>query len=215
MGTPYSPLLSPMPKFAVLLRPLAVAALTVAALLPAARAAGPADTVTTLHDTLLANMKGGATLGCKGRSAQLAPVLDAGFDLPFLASRVMRRHWKTLSTDQQGRFTEAFRALVLATYTNQFAAFGGERFETLETRETSGGGRQVSAKLFPGSGSPVNFDYVLREVDGRWKIVNVIADGVSDLAIRASQYDKAFKAVGFDGLIEQINSQTAANRAGC
>lgn len=204
-----------MPNFAVLFRPLSQAALTLTLLLTAARAGEPADTVTTLHATLLDNMKAGESLGCKGRSARLAPVVDSGFDLPFLASRVMRRHWKTLSAAQQTQFTAAFGELVLATYTNQFAAFGGERFETLATKPLADGSRQVNAKLIPGSGNPVNFDYVLREVDGRWKIVNVVADGVSDLAIRASQYDKAFKALGFDGLIQQIEAQTAANRSGC
>jgi phospholipid transport system substrate-binding protein len=204
-----------MPNFAVLIRPVLHAALAVAVLLPAARAAAPADTVTGFHEVLIANMKQGATLGCSGRSGKLAPAIDASFDLPFLASRVMRRHWKTLSAEQQAQFTSAFRELVLATYTSQFATFGGERFDTLATRDLADGSRQVNAKLTPGSGNPVNFDYVLRDTGGQWKIVNVVADGVSDLAIRASQYDKAFKAVGFDGLVKQIQSQTATNKAGC
>lgn len=204
-----------MPNFAVLIRRPLLAAAAALLLAAPARAAAPADTVTGFHEVLIGNMKQGATLGCSGRSGKLAPAIDAGFDLPFLASRVMRRHWKALSPEQQARFTTAFRELVLATYTSQFAKFGGERFETLATKELADGSRQVNAKLTPGSGNPVNFDYVLREVGGQWKIVNVVADGVSDLAIRASQYDKAMKAVGFDGLVRQIEAQTATNKAGC
>ena len=203
-----------MPKFAVTLRSLIAAAL----LLPGAyaiAAPAPGDVVTGFHEVLIGNMKQGAALGCSGRQGRIASAVDGSFDLPYLASKVMRRQWKTLTPDQQASFTSTFRDLVLATYTSQFASFGGEKFETLATRDLADGTRQVNARLTPGSGNPVNFDYVLHEVNGEWRIVNVVADGVSDLAIRASQYDKAFKAVGFDGLLKQIESQTAANRKGC
>jgi len=203
-----------MPKFPVVLRSLLAAAL----LLPCAQsfaAPAPGEVVTRFHEVLINNMKQGAALGCSGRSSKIATAVDGSFDLPYLASKVMRRQWKSLTPEQQARFTTTFRDLVLATYTSQFATFGGEKFETLATRELADGSRQVNAKLTPGSGNPVNFDYVLRDLDGEWRIVNVIADGVSDLAIRASQYDKAFKAIGYDGLLKQIESQTAANRKGC
>lgn len=201
--------------FRAILRSLLAGALLTSAAQTAAAAPAPGEVVTGFHEMLIGNMKQGATLGCSGRSARVASAVDASFDLPYLASKVLRRQWRTLTPEQQTGFTTTFRDLVLATYTSQFAKFGGEKFETLATKELADGTRQVNAKLTPGSGNPVNFDYVLREVDGQWRIVNVVADGVSDLAIRASQYDKAYKAVGFEGLLKQIESQTAANRKGC
>lgn len=175
----------------------------------------PADAVTTFHDVLISNMKNGATLKCSGRSEKIGAAVDAGFDLPFLAQRVLRRQWKDLSEEQRSTFVATFRELVLATYASQFAQFGGEKFETLTTRELADGTRLVNAKLTPGHGAPVNFDYVMRESNGGWRIINVVADGVSDLALRSSQYDKIYKAGGFDGLITQIKLQTEANRKGC
>jgi len=203
-----------MPKIPVVLRSLLACVLLVSCA-QAAAAPAPGAVVTGFHEVLIGNMKQGATLGCAGRSSKIAAAVDGSFDLPYLASKVLRRQWKTLTPEQQTRFTTTFRDLVLATYTSQFAKFGGEKFETLATKELADGSRQVNAKLTPGSGKPINFDYVLHEVNGEWRIVNVVADGVSDLAIRGSQYDKAFKAVGFDGLLQQIESQTAANRKGC
>jgi len=183
---------------------------------PAALAAGtPADTITTFHGVLIDNMKNGAALKCSGRTEKMAAAVDNGFDLPYLAQRVLRRQWKDLSEEQRTRFIATFRELVLATYASQFAKFAGESFETLSTRELGDGTRLVNAKLTPGNGAQVNFDYVLRDANGGWRIVNVVADGVSDLAIRASQYDKIYKASGYDGLIAQIKLQIEANRKGC
>lgn len=182
---------------------------------PAFAAGTPADTITSFHEVLIDNMKNGATLKCSGRSEKIGAAVDAGFDLPFLAQRVLRRQWKDLSEEQRTTFTATFRELVLITYANQFARFGGEKFETLTTKELADGTRLVNAKLTPGRGAPVNFDYVLREGNGTWRIVNVVADGVSDLALRSSQYDKIYKAGGYDGLIAQIKLQIEANRKGC
>ena len=146
--------------------------------------------------------------------AQRCPFMFAAQPV-FVAERHMQRMAQVVRGVESVVALPAYRELVLATYASQFAKFGGESFETLSTRDLSDGTRLVNAKLTPGSGAPVNFDYVLREANGSWRIVNVVADGVSDLAIRASQYDKIYKASGYDGLIAQIKTQIEANRKGC
>lgn len=197
-----------------MLRPLVISlALALAPL--AAFAAAPADTVTAFHGTLVDNMKAGAKLGCAGRTDKLAPALDADFDLPYLSERVLRRQWKDLGADQRKLFADTFRELVIGTYAAQFASYDGEAFTTLDTQELADGSRLVHAKLATGDKHMVNFDYVLHEVGGSWKIVNVVADGVSDMALRSTQYDRAYKAGGFDGLMKLLKSQIQANKKDC
>lgn len=175
----------------------------------------PAATVTAFHDVLIDNMKNGAKLGCSGRIAQLSPAVDKDFDLPFLAQRVLRRQWKDLSPDQRKAFLDTFRTLVIGTYADQFSSFGGESFTTLETQALADGTQLVHAMLKTGSRDTVRFDYVLHQTDGRWRIVNVVADGVSDLALRSTQYEGAFKAGGFDGLMMLLNKQIQGNKSHC
>ena len=45
-----------------------------------------------------------------------------------------------------------------------------------------------------------------------WMIVNVIADGVSDLALRRAEYSRVLKNKGFDGLLDHIDGQIADTR---
>ncbi len=177
-------------------------------------AATPGDTVTSFHAVLIDNMRNGGKLGCTGRIAKLSPAVDMDFDLPFLAQRVLRRQWKTLSADQRKQFIDTFKILVVGTYADQFARFHGEAFTTLNTQDLPDGTRLVHAVLKPGGGASVTFDYVLREAGG-WRIVNVIADGVSDLALRSTQYDRAYKAGGFDGLLKLLQTQIKNNKDNC
>lgn len=197
-------------KMFKLFGPLLLACLPLAA----QAATAPASTVETLHGALIDNMKRGDKLGCAGRVQHMKPAVDAAFDLPFLAQRILRKRWAELSAEQQAQFIAALDDMVVSTYAAQFSSYNDESFSTGATEETGGGNRVVHAKLRHGNDT-VNFDYVLRDSGGSWKIVNVIADGVSDLAIRSSQYESVFKQNGFDGLLAHLREQTAKNKTGC
>ena len=183
--------------------------------LPTAYAASaPADTVTSFHNVLLDNMKHGASYSCKDRMQRLTPAIDNTFDMPFLAQHVLRRQWSSLSDAQQTEFIATLKEMVITTYAGQFTKFNGEKFTTQDTQE-NGKMRAVRALLELPAGDPVHFEYVLRQTPAGWRTINVIAEGVSDLALRSAQYDKMFKDQGFDGLIKQIKEQTEKLKSSC
>lgn len=180
----------------------------------AAIPAAPADTVTNFHAVLLDNMKHAGSYSCKDRMQRLTPAIDSTFDMPFLAQHVLRRQWSTLSDAQQTAFIATLKDMVITTYASQFTKFNGEKFVTQDTQE-SGKMRAVRAQLQLPKGDPVQFEYVLRETPAGWRTINVIAEGVSDLALRSAQYDKMFKDQGFDGLLKQIREQTEKLKSSC
>ncbi len=183
---------------------------------PAAFAAGaPADVVNGIHAALLNNMKHGKEYGCDGRIKHLQPVIDAGFDVPLIAQTVMRRHWSELSEAQRTQLIAAFREITVVTYASQFNSFGGETFTTQDTQSLPNGDQLVHARLQPGSGDSVAFDYILRGKDGNFRIINVIADGVSDLALRSTQYNLLYEQKGFAGLMAWLQQQSKKMQANC
>jgi phospholipid transport system substrate-binding protein len=180
-----------------------------------APAASPADQVQTFHSALLASMKGGKTMACSVRIDQLGSAIDRTFDLSFIAQKVLRRHWDEISEAQRANFVATFRDLVISTYAQNFSEYGGEVFTTPTTADGSGPYRSVKALLKPTQGDSVTFEYQLHSGADGWRIVNIIADGVSDLATRIPQYDRAIQDKGFDGLLKQLKDQTVKNKAGC
>jgi phospholipid transport system substrate-binding protein len=186
-------------------------------LLPfAAHAAEPGEVVEHLHATLLDNMKQGAALSCAARIKRLEPVVDATFDTPFLAHFMLRKHWTQLSDAQRTRFTAALADFTTTSYAANFHEFDGESFVNTGVEEQGGGQRMVHARLVRKGGDPISFDYVLRQAKpGDWRVVNVIAEGVSDLALRSAQYDKLYAERGFDGLVTWIEAQVHNDKDGC
>lgn len=184
--------------------------------LPRSQAAGTAaETVTRFHDSLAEVMAKAPQLGCEGRIAKLGPTVDAAFDLPFIAERVMRRHWKTLDPNQRSQFTTALRRSVVTAYATEFASPGSVRFSTGSSESLANGDAVVHATLAPAKGEAVTLDYQMKPRGDGWQVVNVIAEGVSDLALRATQYDGLMKSQGFDGLLSRLDSQTQQLRNRC
>jgi len=180
-----------------------------------AAAATPAEVVEGFHDALLNNMKHAKEYGCDGRVKHLDPVVDQGFNVPLITQTVMRRHWSELSEAQRSQLVAAFRDTTVVTYASQFNDFAGEVFSTQDTQPLPNGDQLVHARLQPASGDSVAFDYILRGKDGNWRIINVVADGVSDLALRSTQYTRLYEKQGYDGLMTWLREQTRKMRADC
>lgn len=175
----------------------------------------PADTVSAFHTTLTDAMARSTKLGCEGRLKLVQPAVETAFDLPFIAERALRRHWKTLDDNHRLAFTSALRASVVTTYATEFSTPDAVSFVTGSTETLPNGDALVHTILKPRDRSALSLDYVLKRRNDRWQVVNVLADGVSDLALRATQYDGLMKGEGFTALMGKLDAQTQKLKARC
>ena len=50
--------------------------------------------------------------------------------------------------------------------------------------------------------------YVTRLFKGQWRIIDVLVDsGISELAVRRSEYRKVLRTKGIDGLVNTLNAK--------
>lgn len=187
-----------------------IGALLLGAAFSAAARAGsatPAETVDRLHASLVEVMQKADSLNFAGRHAQLSPVIRESFDFAFISQIVLGRYWRDLSEDDRRRMVDTFTELTLATYAARFDGYSGERFQRGEVSPMNGGRMLVRTELVSPGKEPVQLDYVLQEEGGRWLIVNVVADGVSDLSLKRADYGSVMKSQGFDSLIGRLQEQ--------
>ncbi len=179
--------------------------------------AAPADeakaTVEKLHSTLLEAMQGGTRLGFKGRYEKIAPVLADTFDFPTIARVATGRYWSKFDAAKQQEFIEVFKRLSAATYAANFDAFDGERFETKGT-EDKRGMQLVRTVIVSSDGKPTSLNYTLGDKSGMWRIINVVADGVSDLSLKRAEYTAAIESDGIDALIAKLNDKIRTYESG-
>lgn len=168
-----------------------------------------AAVVETLHAALLKIMQDADTLGYAGRVETITPVLAQSFDFETISRIVTGRAWNELEAAERAEFETLFARLSAATYASNFSSFSGERFET-RSSEAKRDNMLVKTVLVKGDGDPVTLDYLLRKSDGMWRIVNVIAEGVSDLSLKRADYTAVIKNEGFNSLITQLNGKVAS-----
>ena len=70
----------------------------------------------------------------------------------------------------------------------------------------------MRSQLIKSDGGIVNFDYVLHQTEGKWRITNILFDGVSDLAIKRGEYRAIMQRDGFQALIEMLKEKIALTR---
>ncbi len=175
-------------------------------------AQAPADVVERLHAGLVELSSGSDQASLEQRIERLRPLITATHDLAYIAELTIRREWGGLSAAERERFVDAFERLSIATYAGRFADLERDPFRVRERHEPEGGRARVSAEIDTGDGEPIPLDYVLSERDGRWKIVNIVADGVSDLALKRAEYRRILTDGNMDDLIAELESQVDALR---
>ena len=172
-------------------------------------------TVETLNAALLGVMREAESLGFAGRRDRLAPVIEEVFDLPLIARASTGRQWKKLDAAQRRRLVDAFSRLTIATYAARFDGYGGESFRVVSHKPAPREMVLVNSELVKSGGEVVALNYLLRETDAGWRIIDVYLDGVySQLAINRSEYAGLIGRGGIEGLIAAIEDKTGQYASG-
>ncbi len=156
---------------------------------------------------LISVMKNGKQLGFAGRYDKLYDPVSNSHDLNKIARIVIGKEWEKLSEDQQKKLVDVFSRLSVASYAHNFKDYSGESFVFDSEEQTARGGVVVHSFLNIPDDKPVKFDYMLKEKGSSWRIINIIANGVSDLALKRSEYTTILQREGFDALIAKISEK--------
>lgn len=168
---------------------------------------GAKEIVVEFQNELLNVMKQGEQLGFQGRYNKLEAAIIKSHDLTKIARIVVGKEWKKLSDQQKLELTDVFSRLSISAYAHNFKSYSNESFENLSEDQTARGGIIVRSIFTLPEDKDVKFDYMLKKKGNSWRIINVIANGVSDLALKRSEYTSILKREGFASLIAKIKEK--------
>jgi len=180
------------------------------ALEPSAVYGTPMMCIEALHEGLI-NLSFAQNAGDVAQQAEdLRPLIVATHDLQYIAEFTIRRHWANLSDDEGAAFVESFRRLSVMTYASRFGALSADSLSIHESRVLASGRAEVSASIKRAEGTDIPLEYILHENNGGWRIINVVADGVSDLALKRAEYQRVLSDGSIADLIEVLEQQISA-----
>jgi phospholipid transport system substrate-binding protein len=165
--------------------------------------------VDRLNDALIEIMKGGKQLGYQGRYKKLEPVVKDTFEFEAVSQIALGAHWKKLDKPQKTAFMQKITDLSIATYAAQFKDYAGESFKFDSSQDMKNGRLLLRYNLVAPKEKPIKFEYIVSELNGQWQIINIIVDGISDLALKKAQYTSVIDREGFDSLLNKLTQKIA------
>jgi len=167
--------------------------------------------VTDFQSVLIDAMKQGKALSFEGRCLYFKDAILKSHDvLKSLRTIVGSKEWRKFTDEQKALLTEVFTRFIVSTYAFNFNEFTDESFKYVSEHTTKKGNVVVRSILYipEGKRKKVTFDYALKKNSDGWRIYNIAADGVSDLATRRSEYRRILSGEdGFNALIAIINKK--------
>lgn len=169
----------------------------------------PAATIATLQRGLVGVASEHGDGAVEERYRALEPLILATHDLPYIAEFALRRQWSGLGEPDRQRFVAAFQRLSVMTYAARFAKVGPQTFRSATSGAPDASGRVQVATAVARAGQPdITLEYLLQQGAQGWRIVNIVADGVSDLALRRAEYQRLYASGALEGLLAELAAQT-------
>ena len=132
------------------------------------------------------------------------------FDFETIARWVLGKHWRQASQDQQQRFTQEFRTLLVRTYAKALLEYSNEEVRFLPLNAPAEADEvTVRSEIKPKSGPSIPINYSLHARDGVWKVFDVVIEGVSLVANYRGTIGDQVRKEGIDAVIQKLSERNS------
>ena len=122
-------------------------------------------------------------------------LVKEGFDLPSISRFVLGRYWRRANPKERAEFQTTFEDLLVHRFLPMFSLYSGERLHIIAERPFSNNPNfvNIASELRGEDVEPILVDWRVRRLDNRYKIVDVVAEGVSIAVTLRSEYTSVLR----------------------
>ncbi len=132
------------------------------------------------------------------KKSEFGRLLTDNFDMDTIGRFSLGRYWRSSTPEQRREYIRLFRRMVIAVYSERFQEYKGQKFETRSHRQDGERDTIVTSFIIPDEGSEVQVDWRVRYKDSRYKIIDVIVEGVSMSVTQRSDFASVIQRGGGD-----------------
>ena len=140
------------------------------------------------------------------RRAALRNAIGSLFDYEAMTKRAMGANWKKLSTSQKSELTGLFMTLLENSYANKIESYNNEKVvyvrEDLDKEYA-----EVKTKIITTKHDEYSVDYRLMNEKGKWRVYDVVIEGISLVSNYRSQFGQIMNDKGYDELISKLQAK--------
>jgi phospholipid transport system substrate-binding protein len=139
------------------------------------------------------------------------------FDFKAMTRMAVGRHWRDASPAQQTSLENAFRGLLVTTYTQALSQSAtAEQSVDVRPLAVKPADDDVTVKTLvkDSSRKPMGIDYRLAKAANGWKVYDVVVESLSLVTNYRSSFNEEITKSGIDGLIKALEAKNKRNAEG-
>lgn len=141
---------------------------------------------------------GDESISGEKQRAEFRKLLNRNFDMNTIARFSLGRHWRTASKPQRDEYMKLFKAMIIDVYSQRFSDYQGQTIEVTGSRKEGERDVLVHSLLTQESGPDVKVDWRVRKREGRYKVIDIIVEGVSMALTQRSDFSSVVQRGGGD-----------------
>lgn len=147
------------------------------------------------------------------RETRIRALLREGFDLKIIARLVLGKHWRKMDEEQRKEFVVVFEDAMVQQSLTIFGRYTSETFDitTVGPDRTNPKLIAISTNIKRSNGAAAKVDWRLRKRGQDYKIIDIVAEGVSMALTLRQEYSAVIERSGgkVDGLIKELRKAAA------
>jgi phospholipid transport system substrate-binding protein len=130
------------------------------------------------------------------------------FNFPHMTALAVGRDWRSATPEQQKRLVDAFRTLLVRTYSNSLTQYRDQTIDFKPLRaDAADAVVKVQTSVRQAGAQPIGIDYSLEKTDQGWKVFDVLVSGVSLVTNYRGSFGDEIRVGGIDGLIKSLDAK--------
>ena len=128
------------------------------------------------------------------------------FDFTEMARRSLGPEWRRRTAEEQKEFVALFTKLLERVHLNTIESYNGEKVQYLNERAENSGA-QVDTKITDNKGRDFLVNYRLHDVNGDWKIYDVVVEDVSLVNNYRAQFSRVLAKSSYAELVNTMKEK--------
>lgn len=141
---------------------------------------------------------GNSKLSEAQKKNEFKKLLRSKFDMNTIGRFALGRYWRVSSSAQRAEYQKLFETMVVGVYSNRFAEYSGQSIEVRKSRRDSEKDATVTSAIVQDSGPEIQLDWRVRYKDGRYRVIDVVVEGVSMAVTQRSDFASVIQRGGGD-----------------
>ena len=129
------------------------------------------------------------------------------FDFTTMSKLVLARNWRKLDKDQRADFVREFKRNLSRTYGTRLDRYDQENIEIFATQVEPRDDVSIKTRIVGGQFDGAVISYRLRERSERWRIIDVVIEGVSLVSNYRSQFAEILNTGTIDDLMVKLRDK--------